>query len=907
MHTFPARRCGTPASINVMQQIRRLIPTMPLRALSGVGNSEANGWPAVPPLPVAARQRLMDWGTAILWQRALNAADRLVPGITYLGGAYQTWLALSAAGRGHLVDALQHLPLSQLVPASVLEWLREGMANVLPEAVLACADHQDAVLALAACALLHELHAGPSALSDTRRDHPLARLIQGCRISLNVVRAIGNAPVPSTPNPRGLRQHIGAGADVVNASSTDAAVVSTALARSHGLARVADPHPMSYAQAPVPDAWPLPGAWARRGKSTATRGSSAGARGPKRPGGGVNKRVLTVRRTDPSERRNRLDVNARKDGPNQMRGVARANAIAAHGQAASAGAGADAGKESMMGPLTHSSSAVFKPKNAEDQRKAAAKIDPTVKPGKVAADGKAPLASVPVCCTAARADATTSDGSVTTEPDTERPAAIMLPRCLRFHGVREATRDVPLLARRGELSRHCVHRRAQALFLELFSASASRFQHAGGWTVTHPILEEMPKQLRTAQMFKIRHPQSKPGRPLPAKKPLGNDQVFSMMSVSLLENVPGADVSEQPSQQLGRNTFRLMEHVDLGGTRHLFIAYLRVLDQDRDGGIKAGAVDVNVGSTGVLSVFDERRDWTISANDLKSLVVGLEQTTGLRYEPAHEAELADATDSPPVVVERAENLLVAPEEILSWSPPHEALAYNEKLGFFNAVVVTIDGYEPLELYPNSFSIVGNDLIYVDGDLSKGTLRFGCPVTQEGARVLRCPVAADATFAQQYGLRPGFAYNLEALGQQLEDSGMIQLPTPRAKAADAGGGAGDGAEDDGSVSAPGSGGQSQPSSGQQLCAGAQAGSGTLPRQKPLMFRFNDGVLRYTDPHGRSGQLNFDRAPEKKLRYALGDTPDPEDADFARSIGIVRTGRYSQDDINYLFYGEGYVQE
>ena len=127
------------------------------------------------------------------------------------------------------------------------------------------------------------------------------------------------------------------------------------------------------------------------------------------------------------------------------------------------------------------------------------------------------------------------------------------------------------------------------------------------------------------------------------------------------------------------------------------------------------------------------------------------------------------------------------EEQLSWRPPHDRLPYDRTLGFINPVVIAQSAYHPtVELYANSFMLIGESLIYADETRTKDMLHFGCPVTQQGGTaILQCPTPADAMFASRFGLKAGYAYNLGALADQLEAGGMVRLPPAVVEASAAG--------------------------------------------------------------------------------------------------------------------------
>lgn len=363
---------------------------------------------------------------------------------------------------------------------------------------------------------------------------------------------------------------------------------------------------------------------------------------------------------------------------------------------------------------------------------------------------------------------------------------------------------------------------------------------------------------------------------------VGHHLVYAVVTVALLEGPVENLLIEHPMSLL-RNTFRVMEHVDISGTRHLFIAYLVVRDDLGKSGVAVGFLDVDVDEEGAVSVKDPGRDRIIGAPNLEDLVTGLQDVSGLGFDPGPDARHADHPDTQRrIIPEPASNLWVTEEEQLSWMPPHDRLPYDRTLDFINPVLILQSPHHPeVELYANSFVVTGESLVYVDESRATGVLRFGCPIThQNGSAILHCPTADDSIFASRFDLQEGYAYDLEALARQLEAGGMMRVP------------------------APDSGTDAESLSETTTMAVDPDTTPVNDALCPACFTFYDGLLHYVDPHGRQGALRFDREPGDRGRYVLGDIEHAEDRTFALLNGFERLRRYTEDDIVLWLLGEGY---
>lgn len=865
MDTVQCFSCGTAGSVNVMTHIRRLVPGLRPGAISNRPLSQA---PSRAIVPAEISQEMIDWGRQIAAIQLMRAACRHLPGLTWIDCAWRAGRALSGLRRGHVTDALRCVPVGLVFSA-----FSEQLLDALPRLGDTSERHEAVILFLAAVAWATRVQddPGPAPLSSTQR--ALLGSLKGVRLLSGVWSAISHGPLPTPPDPCGTGYCIAASPGARGPAMTGnqtTGITMAGLPAGHGV---------TLERAPE---WPS--GWMYAGGSAVFPGASAkrsGGRGapprparPKAAARPVKPRTRTgikVRRTNTLDR---ADANERR-GPQAgnsdrflIRGAARnGGAMAGHAQASNA----DSARESMMGPLSHSSSAVFKARDQEDRRRAEIPATSTTTATPFGGRRKEPGASRTALPMPAPA-----------VPPATFTSVVDSPRCLRFHDGRKMCRQLRALREQSTMTRYCIHPRARERFTNMFSFAGAALPGADARTIAHPIQERIPKALRTSAIQIVRRP-GHPSPTLPSRPAeVGHNLVFSVITIALLEGPVSVDLLDHRMSLL-RNTFRLMEHVDIGGSRHLLIAYLIASDQARARGVAAGVLDVQVDEAGALSVRDEKRDWTIGASDLDGLVAGLQDVSGLDYDPGPEHR-GDALPGAQrgTIPEPAGNLWVTEEEQLSWMPPHDRLPHERTLSFINPVVIPPSAqHAAVELYANSFTLSGDCLLYADEKRIPGVLRLGCPTShQAGGAILHCPTPPDEAFARRFGLQAGYAYNLEALADQLEARGMVRVPGPDIEAGSRRPVETSTALDD----------LEDPSAGPAMC--------------PACFTFEQGVLRYADPHGQQGALVFDRAPEHQERYVLGDMERPQDRAFAYENGFDRLRRYTEDEIVMWLAGEGY---
>lgn len=853
MHTPPVPGCGTLGSLNVMPLVRRLIPTFRPRALH---NAVLQTPTSTPALPAEISQALIGWGQHVATAHALQEADRRLPGISGIHQALQVCQALSAIRRGDLPGTLCHIPI-----AFVLSALDEDTVNALPRVPGALAQHDAIIMLIAAALWMTQPPQAPSRVPLSTSRRLLLASLTGIRMLSTAARAISHHQTATTPDV----------CDNGYCLDSPAGPLQTAQARNQTAAFPTDsPHAccgIAVAGRDGDPFWPsadhpwfLPGVSAgRKGPPRAVR-----PKGPARSTRTRNKAGVTVRRNRkpaPSAPDNSGPLQSGKSDAFLIRGAARNSAaMAGHAHAAHV----DGLPGSMMGPLTHSSSVVFKTADEEDRRRQEGE-----KPFRLAPATSGPESTLP-------------GPAGVTVPLTASTSRLSADRCVAFHTARETYKELRALREQSAPVRYCMHPRAEERFTTALSFAGGALPVGGAPIVAHPIREIIPPALRSTSVQIVRRTKHA-WRAHPAEHGrLGHRLIYAVVTIALLDRPSATDLHEHDAMALLRNTFRLMEYEDIGGSRHLYIAYMIADEASATHRVAAGIVPVDVDDEGGLSVKDARHDWTISAPDLPQLLAVLEDVSGLVFDPGPHDRHREAPDvQRRIVPEKATNLWVTEEEQLAWSPPHDRLPYDPTLGLLRPVVIAESEHHPaLELYANSFTIVGESLVYADDKRNAGVLRFGCPMTQGSGRVLQCPASADPVFARKFQLQDGYVYNLELLARQLEEGGMVRMPDSAIQTdAKAAGGA---------LATPGV--LAELPTDTEICASC--------------YTFNEGRLHYVDPHGNAGGLTFDPVPGRRDLYLLADTQTPENRRFAFETGLEWLRGYTEDEIVMCLAGEGY---
>jgi len=321
--------------------------------------------------------------------------------------------------------------------------------------------------------------------------------------------------------------------------------------------------------------------------------------------------------------------------------------------------------------------------------------------------------------------------------------------------------------------------------LDSFSASMETAMHDEHgrdlWMVFSPVRHRIPAALRQLEVQRFNGLEQR-GLDTVAHPPsvLGNCAVITPLTIALLGDHEQVRHTIPDIARLERNSFRLLSHTDLGGTTRIFLAYFVNRDGGALPGVAAGHLEVFLDPQGHFAVEDVRTGLQFSADSLDVLVEHLERISGCHHLPWEEAG-ADASSNEEVdtlAPQPARSLFVDREEMLCYSPPFDYLPFNDRLDFFDAIAVQIDGNAQHQLlYRNSFTVIDNTVVYVDDMGRSGRLTLVLDAVGGTKGTLRCPTWLDVNTAAQLGLTQGGRYAMQDMKDILHAANMLYMESP----------------------------------------------------------------------------------------------------------------------------------
>jgi len=892
----PPAACGTGGSLNVLQWARTtssvLLPAAPRAVANPACGSllqTSTHVDMTPRIDVISRE-LIDWGTCIGFSRAVQQAEGVLPGISLPWAAYQAFSALSAARRGHLAVALQRLPFTSLAPAALLDAIGACLARWLPDTITQAPDHDDLVLGLAACAFLHVLTCERSGQrSRIEAGRTLQVGIRRLRAGLNLlaaVRRIGNR-VPAAA---------GSVSDGIGEPrlQNDAAAPTRHLDRTDDVPRAAEQVAASCMRYPAPpanatqwerpswpgvdtgakhehaasgDAWPLPGASARKTRVK-----------PKPPRLGVQA---------PAGRPS-AGAPAARGQPGQGRRAPSRNPGAADGTDAFDPAGASTIKKQsavhQMAQQAKESTAVAKqaagkgalaahPARGEDERKAQAT--------------EATTRRTP----AAPSSANVSD-LLSSAPPGETPVDTL--SCLRFHDTAEARLQVRKMRFLPRQTPFCVPRLAHAHFMDVFASAPAVRDTAATWMKTHTVRETVSAGQRDAGVIKyfgLGQIQRAEARDATA---LADDDLFAVLSVSVLSDDQLRRQRVPSEHVIARNGFRLLLHRGPDGAQKHFIAFFINPGDAPCRGARAGFLEVTTPSGGGHAVRDEVSGFGLVGGTLAALVEGVQKMSGCVFAPAPlpQGPASDAQDDDPGVMQ-ARHLFVREQSTWCGGEDYTPQMLTEDPPLFIAKTFHLPGHaESTILYRQSFLLVTDALMHMDERGHVGTLRLQASTSLPGRVLLGSPQrAVTRRLMDLHGLQEGDQVQIADLIERLEHGGLSWIRNDMAAQCR------QQREDDHpapsivcSLSPP----VTDPASV----------TPSLPRRS--WFDWEGDQIRYVDHDGTVGTLTFQRTGDHGRNLMLASANDADAVTFARRNGVQPWTRYAEDEILWLLKGEGFVR-
>ncbi len=822
-----------------------------------------------PRLPSSAVCReLVSWGGDILLRRAVQAGARTWPELTHVYAASRIVLALCAVHRGEFAAASAQLPWAALAPPQVLAWARATLQGLLPQWVMLGLDNDPTLALLAAVALLHELHATPESSHLPAPSWSAAITLGRLRAAYESLRSVLQADAAMDRLRLSGSSHRRPGIGNRTQASGPAAL-GTALQR-RGAGPFGDV--ASYAAslgAPSTGA----GAWLFAGASASPRGGDGASHPhphPRPHAGHLGTRAMTGggERRSPLQRRPMTSGSLRGTGRRQGESSHRERM---HSNAPNAMAGyADGPKELLMSPVY--------PDQAGGGP-AGIRLDPAVQPHA----GAAPRGVAAVGSMQQRAGSGQGVGPRTRADDPSFASdALAVPvgtvECLQVDDERVALLLVRQQRYRPPLMRFCIPSSDTAWFKGLFGGSRATPRGMRRWMVSELVDEHVPHTLRP---LSVRRHGGADDMLLDTPSPwrwLGDERIFSLLTVSLLDDRLRPEARGWNPQFMPRNSFTVMQHAGVDGHDRLYLAYFLHREHSGNSGVNAGFLEVEVNAAGQLSIADKVHGAGIVGDTLDVLVASIEKLTGLR-----------CTDSADHVLEgdmapRARNLFVDINETRSLQADHP-LPLNRALDPFSPVVMEAVGYaRPFTLYLGSFLALEDRILFADANGLSGALYYIGGASAGEARALRCDTLDVCTFAALHGLQSGRRYTADEVVQALQENGLLSMPQ-EASAASYG---------DGRLYVQ----------GDQAAAPAalMASSGPLPASTYVL---DAGRVQYTDHDGRAGSLQLrcvDRWGDPRYRW-LGAGNERR---FAARIRLHAGRDYTGADIRRLFEKDGFVE-
>lgn len=868
-------RCASQMTFSVSRALHDGLGALAGRAVYGVGNLP------LPVLPVAlqnevravlhgAGSELIHWGTVLGFSRAVQQADRLIPGVSLPYQTYQLFSALSAAGKGQIVSALQQLPLSALAPAQLLQVLAASLHQITGGRLPAHGDIAPIVLGLAACALLCASQRPAMSPPQTAPGRALVASIGWLRVLAGLHAALPPATV---------------------SGRTRAAGRPVAFVPAHrnatGLLRVGStgwPALPSLAGGQAAPTWTEASAWPLQGVEAGV--AKVKVKVPVKPprpasqtGSGRTGAAAPPGRSRTNHHRR---WHARPDGRlgSDGRGAVDPQAPPWRPQ----------GLAGQQPPHAKESTAVAKQAIAHGTKSGhpAMSRNARLTPAPPPAGLRAILptnASMPLAPPDTAAPPAWQDTTPATEPSAE-PLS-----CLRFHDTGEARLQVGKMRFLPLQPAFCVPPGMRADFLDAFAAAPSPRDAAATWIKTHAVPEDLTAAQRRAGASKyFGLGQIERAEPRDATA-LGDDALYALMTVSVLNDDQLRRRLVPSAQVLARNSFRLLQHRAPSGLQKTFLVFFINAAASPCRGARAGFLEVTAMADGEYAVHDEAAGLGLTGSSLDALVEGAQKMSGCRFEatplPADGSSMSEEAD----LALPARHLFVREQSTWCGDARYMPQVLNDDLPFFIARRVHVPGQaEPTILYRNSFSLGTDILVHMDEHGQVGALPLQLSTSVPGRVMLRSPESAvTRRLLRLHDLHDGDQYPLLELIERFERGGMSWIPGDMAAICRQ--------QDDVEMSGPAI-----------ACALMPAATDRPPSPPALpprsCFVWEDEEVRYVDHDGTPGTLYFLRSGTSARNLVLAPENDEATLDFARRNDLRPHTRYAEDEVLWLLKGEGF---
>lgn len=852
-------RSGCHGPVNVMDALRAVLPSRPCVRTVTVGNGSLDARVQLPALDRHARRELLDWAQAIALRHTARTASTWLPGAALIHDAWQVYRAASAARRGELLAMAAVLPVAALLPPATASWLAEGVSNLLPAALEHTPEHDQAVLLIAAMALLAGNAAPPSGGMPGPATSRAGTVVRAFRLTMEGLRGVRNLLAVSRaawgPHRLGIEHLQGTGTQPTRNASIAPLASSPggrAAERPSALAWPAGVDREPSAARVAGSSWPLPSADAApRGGKVKPKPARAPAprMGGSNPAGTGTAPNTVKRRHHHGQRARAKNPLDREEGPTAIRGnpASRTSAaIAGHADA----------KESMMSPQSYAVAAA----GSHDKR--ATQAPPA-----------SPVALVDVLPPGHRSGAHRSaEGAAGGHPLAEVPGMPLL-RCIRFDGdARAMTLLIDRQRRMPDPIRFCVSHARLHAFHAFIARAPDQWQGLGSTMETLAVREHTPASLRTAWV------ETTDGL-VSALRHLGKHHVLTLLTLSVPTCLPVHELPVAVEQWLEPGTFRLMDLQEASGAGHTVLAYCVRGSASASTGVKAGFVEINRHASGDVSVEDDLHGMSIVAPTLTALVELLQSLLGLRHAPLHDGAGAPMLRGP------AMNLFVGTPPVAGGSAPPIQLAHDPTLEFFGPVRFhAVD--ESVALYRRSFRQAPHAIFFADQEGRPGTLSFGPHVVNSEARQLRCDTLHEHAFVKSLGLHVGVFYAPSYVAERLDAHGLVSLPGQLR----------------GTASMAAHGGVDCASPRPFLSSAPEGDAPATPA--PAHWDLQSGVLYYREQDGYRGTITLEVVQGPQPRYRLPASDDPLLALFARRYQLQPSLAYTAEELSEALEAAGF---
>jgi len=773
--------CGTSSSVNVMRHLRwlatPLLPGTVANAGLPASSSRASAFNAeIQAILGSMGREAVNWGTSVCFSRLMHAADQLVPGLLLPYTAYRLFSSLSAAAQGELSRALQMLPVAAVLPADILRALADCLDGSLPGWRTTAGNLDAVVIGVAVIALLHGLQEDVApGQPATAVGRGLIRLLGHLRAAVTVMGSLHDIS-----NARAAPQGRIQPADTSMLPATNASRValrpwSVAFPLAGG-AMLGHDGNATYSN----DAWPFP----------AAEGRSSGAGGPAPKPPAKVAHIGKSGKVASSHRPSKVKVYHTMAGRNaRMPGVAKAHdetrpSLPDTSRAVDPKLQGQKESVAVARSFDRASAAAASPRKPQPS----SSTEAAVAPDRRFRFQHAQHAGPPASAEDIHADHLPDCGPHDADTCPHLPAedvpgstvgtrtAQLFPACVRFHVPTAAISQVRKNRFDARDISFCVSSNGADLLQRSFTASPPDHADSIHWMHAVPVYEQL-KDMKELEILKYSSMaqwlREAPGRPLF----LATDEVYSMLSMSVLAGTEKQAHAINASQLMDRNSFRLLELIELSGRKRLFIAYFLNRGQNACRGGRAGFLEIHSDEVEGFTITDEQSGYVLSSGSLPALMGGIEKLSGCRMltsaEPSQHDGFHRATGTP---VGRARKFFIDEDSAWCGVSGRSVQRANENMQLFPIKTVHIRNQGlTVHLFPNSFALLAKYLIYHDANGGTGMLRILPAAEGQDLYHLHARGGTAAHFAQVIGLQEGASYTLLELVEKLESHDLAWIP------------------------------------------------------------------------------------------------------------------------------------